>query len=172
MLAGTQPWLANGIAVYGGADHLIRGNEIRETVISGAGIHISSGFEAVPFSGTIRVEHNRITGAGGDCYIGDTIGGLWLHAKDSDIEAAVSIDGLWILDSSRSAISVHGPRKFSDVSMDNLKIKGTGEYALHLKKGSAGAISVGSLEAQEVRRSSVRNDGAMKISMMEKEGER
>lgn len=116
-----QPWLANGIAVYGGADHVISGNHIRDTVISGAGIHISSGFEAVPMSGTIRVENNRIEGAGGDAYIGETVGAVWLYAKDSDVDAAICIDGLRLIDSAEASITFHGKHHFSQVAFANIR---------------------------------------------------
>lgn len=115
------PWLANGIAIYGGTDHLIANNEIRETVFSGGGILVSSNFGAVPMAGKIRVENNRIHGAGGDSHIGETVGGLWLHAADSDVEAEIVIDGLEITDSAGSNITFHGKHGFRKVKMNDIR---------------------------------------------------
>lgn len=126
-----QPWLANGIALYGGTDHVIKDNEIRETVISGGGIHISSGFEAVPFAGTIRVENNRIVGAGGQCYIGETIGGIWLYAKDSDIDAEIMIDRLAVTDSAEAAVTFHGKRAINNVVLRHVVSGEKGNVAEH-----------------------------------------
>ncbi len=115
------PWLANGIAIYGGKDHVIANNEIRETVFSGGGILISSNFKAVPMVGKIRVENNRILGAGGDSHIGEVVGGLWLHAADSDVMAEIFIDGLEIKDSAGASITFHGKYDFRKIQMNNIR---------------------------------------------------
>jgi hypothetical protein len=141
-----QPWLANGIAVYGGADHVVADNEIRETVFSGAGILISSGFEAFPFEGTIRVENNRIVGTGGDCYIGEPVGGLWLYGKDADIQADIVIRNLTIKDSRESGITIHGPKKFESIDMETVHIDGTGKAGLESKQGARANIRIRGLE--------------------------
>lgn len=74
------PWLANGIGIYGGRDHSATGNTVTGTVLSGGGILISSGHGALPFGGTIRATDNTFVATGGDCYIGEPVGVLWLHA--------------------------------------------------------------------------------------------
>ncbi|MDF7824125.1 glycosyl hydrolase family 28-related protein [Pontiellaceae bacterium B12227] len=115
------PWLANGIAIYGGKDHVIASNEIHETVFSGGGILISSNFKAVSMAGKIRVENNRIHGAGGDSHIGERVGGLWLHAADSDVGAEILIDGLEITESAGANITFHGKYGFRKIEMKNIR---------------------------------------------------
>ena len=141
-----QPWMANGIAIYGGADHVVSGNLIEETVISGAGILVSSGFNAYPFEGTIRVENNRIVGAGGDCYIGEQVGGLWFHAKDEDVAAQIEVRNLEIIDSHDSAISIHGPREFESIRLENITIAGAAKAALEAMPGARATVHVREME--------------------------
>lgn len=115
------PWLANGIAVYGGRDHLISGNDIRGTVFSGGGILVSSNFEAIPFAGTIKVERNRIQGAGGDSHLGEIVGGIFFHAAHSDVEAEVVVEDLEVSDSSSGAVTFHGKYGFKNVKLKNIR---------------------------------------------------
>lgn len=122
-----SPWLANGIALYGGSDHRVADNTITGTVYSGGGILVSSGFGAVPFGGEIRLTRNTITDAGGDCYIGESVGSLWIHAKDSDISAPISVSGLRVVDAPNSAITVHGPKRVGDLRLKNIVITPKGE---------------------------------------------
>ena len=122
------PWHANGIALYGGNDSLVADNRIDGTVFSGGGILVSSGFGAIPFGGSVRLCRNTITDAGGDCYIGETVGGLWIHAKDSDIVPAIAVSDLKISGSPSSAITVHGPKKMFRLSLSNVEITGTGGH--------------------------------------------
>ena len=117
------PWHANGIAIYGGGDHLIADNTVTGTVYSGGGILISSGFGALPFSGAIRVRNNSLSDAGGDCYIGGNVGALWIHAMDSDILSPVLVSGLRISDPAGAPITVHGPKKVTDLHLKDVEVR-------------------------------------------------
>ena len=145
------PWLANGIAIYGGTDHLVARNKIVGTVSSGGGILVSSGFEAVPFAGTIRIEDNAVKDAGGDCYIGETVGGHWIHAKDTDIVATISVSGLRITDAPDSAITITGPKKVLRVDLSDVWIDGAGKYGIDIKLNAAGSLHVSGLHATNTR---------------------
>lgn len=162
-----NPWLANGIAVYGGGGHVIAGNEIRETVISGAGIHISSGFEAVPFSQPIRVENNRIRGAGGECYIGEPVGGLWIYAKDSDIEVPVTVSGLVIEDSLHAGVSVHGPNAVKQLELRDVSIRNSSRYGVHFAPGSSGRVRMSNITVQDASARDIQNDGTVEVKRRE-----
>ncbi len=109
------PWLANGIGVYGGRDHRISGNVVIDTVYSGAGLLISSGHDAVPFTGALLIQSNRFIRTGGDSYIGEPVGALWVYAADSDIDAAIRVEDLTIVQPDHAGISVHGPYRISDL---------------------------------------------------------
>jgi hypothetical protein len=115
------PWLANGIGIYGGGDHRAEGNCIRETVYSGAGMLISSGHGALPFTGLIGLYNNDIQGAGGEAYIGDRVGGLWLFAQESDIEATIDVRGLRLDASAHAGISMHGPHRIRQLQLQKLE---------------------------------------------------
>jgi hypothetical protein len=151
------PWLANGIGLYGGADHVVAGNLIVDTVFSGGGILISSGHGAVPFSGNIQVKQNTLVRTGGEAYIGDKIGGLWFHLRDSDIEAEISINDLTIRDSRESAITVHGSRSLRRATLEHIVVDGA-ERAVHIKPGAKGSMTVSGLEASHLKKEPLQND--------------
>ena len=154
------PWLANGIGIYGGTDHLAARNKIVGTVFSGGGILVSSGFEAVPFAGTIRIEDNTVADAGGDYYIGETVGGLWIHAKDSDIDAAISVSGLRIARSRNSAITINGPKMVRRVDLGDVEIDGAGEYGIDIKANASGSLHASGLHIANTRLAPVHNGNA------------
>lgn len=118
------PWHANGIGLYGGRDHEVRGNLVTDTVQSGGGILISSGHGAIPFGGTIRVESNTFIRTGGDCYIDGVNGGVWIHAHESDIEALLEIRGLEIIDPLHAGITIHGPQAVHDLRLNRVTLAG------------------------------------------------
>lgn len=158
-----QPWLANGIAVYGGGGHVIAGNEIRETVMSGAGIHVSSGFEAVPMVGKIVVENNRIRGAGGECYIGEPVGGLWIYAKDSDMDVPVEVRGLRVEDSLHAGVSVHGPKAVERFLLNNTVISGSSRFGIYCASSASGRVRMRDVTFRGVAERAVQNDGTVRI---------
>lgn len=141
------PWLANGLAVYGGKDHRIIGNHVEGGVFSGGGLLLSSGFDAVPFSGTIRAENNTFKDTGGDCYIGKSIGSLWIYADRSDIEIPVEIDGLNIEQARGDAITVHGPKSASDLRLSGVTVEGAGGNIIRIYPEASGRMAVNSLRA-------------------------
>ena len=132
------PWHANGIGVYGGTDHEVRGNLVVDTVQSGGGLLISSGHGAFPFAGRLRVEDNRFLRTGGDCYIDGRNGGLWIHAHESDIVAPVVVRNLELIDSAHAGITIHGPRALRNATFENILIRGAQEGGLHVLPGGAG----------------------------------
>ena len=144
------PWLANGIALYGGSDHLVASNSVSGTVFSGAGILVSSGFGSIPFGGTIRVNDNTVSATGGDCYIGETVGSLWIHAKDSDITVPVLVDGLRINEAPDSAITVNGPKNVSDLRLRDITVTGAGGHAIDIKGSGSGTVTVSGLHCSRI----------------------
>jgi hypothetical protein len=137
-----QPWHANGIGIYGGTGHQAVGNTIRDTVHSGAGVLVSSGFEAIPLEGTILVEENQIVSTGGVCYIGEDVGGLWFHAKDSDVEASIIARNNTVTDSADSGISVHGPKAFLDLNIMNNRVEQTSGPGLRVWPHTGGELKL------------------------------
>lgn len=135
-------WHANGIAIYGGADHLVEGNTLVGTVFSGGGLHVSSAFNCVPYSGPVRLVNNEIRDAGGDCYIGERIGAVWIHGKDSAIDRPVVIENLRVIDPQGPALSIHGPAKVADVQLLQPLAKGLPAEAVHILPGANGRLRI------------------------------
>ncbi len=157
------PWLANGIAIYGGADHIVRGNEIRETVFSGSGILISSGFGAMPLSGTIVVEDNVIIGTGGDSHIGEKVGGLCFQGRDSDMVASIVVRNLRIEASKDSAVTFHGPKAIRNVQVDALLIEGAGEAGIKVMPKARGSARIGQMQVHGAPGGELQNEAGEKF---------
>ena len=136
-----NPWYANGIGIYGGRDHVVRGNLVHDTVKSGGGLLVSSSHGAMPFQGTLTVEDNRFVRTGGDCYVDGRNGGLWFHAHESDIDAPVIVRNLEILDSEQAGITIHGPAALRNAVFENVTIRGPQERGIHTMPG-AGEVNV------------------------------
>ena len=132
-----SPWHANGIGLYGGSDHRVHGNLVVDTVFSGGGLLISSGHGAIPFQGEIEAEGNRFIRVGGECYIGERNGGLWIHAHESDIDARLVIRGLAVIDPAHAAVTIHGPRAAKDVTIENALFRGATEPAIQRMPSAA-----------------------------------
>jgi hypothetical protein len=141
------PWLANGLAVYGGKDHRIIGNHVEGGVFSGGGLLLSSGFDAIPFSGVIRAENNTFKDTGGDSYIGQAIGSLWIYALHSDIEIPLEIDGMAIEQARGDAITVHGPKTAKDIRLAGVTVDGAAGHVIRVYPETSGRMEVKSLRA-------------------------
>jgi hypothetical protein len=134
------PWLANGIGIYGGEGHVVKGNEIHGTVYSGAGVHVSSGFGALPFKGEIVIEGNWISGCGGPAYIKEEVGSIWIHPKDSDIKSTIILRNNTVQESAFSALSVHGTKILHNLFVENLKVLGQGGESIYVYENARGSI--------------------------------
>lgn len=77
------PTLANGIAIYGGGDNVVKNNHVADTMNNGAGIVVGSEFDiAKGFTGPITVESNVLDRCGSkqtdENY---QIGAIWIWAS-------------------------------------------------------------------------------------------
>ena len=160
------PWLANGMAVYGGKDHRITGNHVEGGVFSGSGLLLSSGFEAIPFSGVIRAENNTFKDTGGDSYIGQPVGSLWIYALHSDIEIPLEIVGLKIEQARGDAITVHGPKAAKDIRASNVTIDGAAGNVIRIYPGTSGRMEVKALRADNYRGKMVENGSPKSFEVM------
>lgn len=132
-----NPWHANGVGLYGGSDHRVQGNLVIDTVFSGGGLLISSGHGALPFRGTIEAEGNRFIRTGGECYIGERNGGLWIHAHESDIDARLTIRDLEVIDPAHAAVTIHGPHAVRDITIENGLFRGATSPAIQRMPSAA-----------------------------------
>lgn len=145
-----SPWLANCIAIYGGADHEVSGNLLSGTVFSGGGVLVSSGFDALPFAGAIRIDNNTIRDAGGDCYIGEPVGALWVHAKQSDIDAEIRISGLTIDGGPESGITLHGPKAVNRLVLRDVRISGVAKHGIDVRPDVSGGLNASGVQIKDI----------------------
>lgn len=130
----VQPNLANGIALYGGADMTVRHNLIVDTNALGSGIAVSNqafGGPFNPLAGTISVHGNTLIRTGAMNPNWDhPMSAIRVDAYDSPIEAQVSLTDTTILDSPWSALEfVSGGgtgHPVRNVTVDGALIDGVG----------------------------------------------
>lgn len=143
------PWLANGIAIYGGHDHTVRGNDIRGTVFSGSGILVSSGFGALELGGLMLLEDNRIESTGGDSHTGERVGGISIQGRDSDIAAAIVVRDTSIRDSAGGGFSFHGPKSCGSTTIGNCEVE-RAAVGLEIHPRATGSVRLESLRLRDV----------------------
>ncbi|HEX4207009.1 MAG TPA: malectin domain-containing carbohydrate-binding protein [Ktedonobacteraceae bacterium] len=156
-----SPYLANGIAIYGG-----NGNSVTNDLVSGAeyrggGIMLDYedfGNNTAPFAGTTTVSNNTIqyTSGFGDQGI-QQFGALMFWADNGSINAPFTVSGNEIDNSQYAAISFDGGNPISNVAMNGDNISGA-EFAFSNKVNTitgsasnvtASGLSVGGMESCE-----------------------
>lgn len=135
------PWLADNIVVFGGRDNKIQDNIVKDTVANGAGIAVSTRFNAEPFVGTTVVERNTLIRTGSyDTGYGVSLGALWLFAGESDMKGKIVVQDNVVKDSTYAGLIAHGDFTVEDVLLRNIVIDGTGTNGVDVTsvlKGSA-----------------------------------
>lgn len=132
------PILANGIAIYGGADNKVSGNIVADTLTEGGGINLGNRFDAEPLAGRIDVDDNLVVRAGSyDPNWKFGVGAIWFYALDHPIAASIAVRNAEIVDSTLPALHFIG-KPITGVSFDNVRIRGTGSDAIQIQSaGSA-----------------------------------
>lgn len=120
----SNPWLANHIAAYGGKDITICHNYLKDSVLNGGGVNISTNFKPQVFQGTILVENNVMERCGGTNYE-ITCGAIWVNTLAGyDNNAECIVRGNTIKDSSFYGISFHNAGEVSNITFENNTISG------------------------------------------------
>ena len=141
------PILANGIAIYGGADINVSGNLVADTVTEGGGIHLGNRFDAEPLAGRIELHDNLVVRAGSyDPNWKFGVGALWFYALDHPITALITVRNAEIVDSTLPALHFIG-KPITGVAFDNVRIRGTGSDPVQIQ--SAGAARFKAVVASE-----------------------
>ncbi|MFG2101273.1 glycosyl hydrolase family 28-related protein [Micromonospora echinaurantiaca] len=160
-----SPVLANGIALYGGADNTISGNLIADPVREGSAIQIGSRFGAEPFTGYVRIRDNTTVRAGTyelNWKIG--LGAIWLYALDRSIDARIEVVGDTYLDNTYNAImlvsewAVKDLHSINDVHFRDIRVDGTGTSVVSAR--TAGSASFQNVDARHVGAVGVNNCGS------------
>lgn len=126
------PTLANAFALYGGQDNKILDNVASDTVVSAAGIALSTRFSPTPFAGTTQVRRNSLTRCGGfDPGWNTTFGALWIYAEGMPINAPIVIDTLDLNDSTYDGILFSYNQAITGLTLNNVTINGAGGFGLN-----------------------------------------
>ncbi|WFF05077.1 glycosyl hydrolase family 28-related protein [Micromonospora sp. WMMD1076] len=161
-----SPVLANGIALYGGADLTVAHNLIADPVREGSAIQVGSRFGAEPFTGRLRITGNTTVRAGTyDLNWNIGLGAIWFYALDRSIDAAdIQVTGDAYLDSTYNAIMLVSDWPVKDsVRIDNvrfrdIRVDGAGTSVVSAR--TAGGASFANVDARNVGAVGVNNCGS------------
>ncbi|MEU4769511.1 glycosyl hydrolase family 28-related protein [Actinosynnema sp. NPDC023794] len=160
-----SPVLANGIALYGGADNALVGNLVADPVREGSGIQLGSRFGAQPFTGQVLITDNTTVRAGThelNWNIG--LGAIWFYALERDIDADVRVVGNHFLDNTYNAImlvsewSVKDLHSITGVRFEDVRVDGTGTSVVSAR--AAGSATFENVDARNVGAVPVNNCGS------------
>jgi hypothetical protein len=157
------PWLANGIAVYGGKDNRVEGNLVADTGLNGAGIDVSSRFDPVPFSGTLTLKDNALVRCGSAEGDGGVHGALWFDGRGKGI-GSVIVDGLEIYDATNSGITVQGPGAAASISLSGVSIDGVSGYGIRLLEDASGTLRIERTTVRAALQGGLKNQSAVTVS--------
>lgn len=160
-----SPVLANGIALYGGADLTVAHNLVADPVREGSAIHLGSRFGAEPFAGRIRITGNTTVRAGTyDLNWNIGLGAIWFYALDRSIDADIQVTGDAYLDSTYNAIMlvsdwpVKDQVRIDGVVFRDVRVDGTGTSVVSAR--TAGGASFAGVDARNVGAVGVNNCGS------------
>jgi hypothetical protein len=159
------PVLANGIALYGGADTTVSGNLVADPIREGSAIQVGSRFGAEPFTGNLRIADNTTVRAGTfelNWRIG--LGAIWFYALEKDIAADIEVTGDHFLDNTYNAVMlvsdfpVKDKYSITGLKFADLRVDGAGTSVLSAR--SAGSASFRNVDARNVGAVGVNNCGS------------
>lgn len=121
-----SPWVASGIALYGGGPFRVLGNTVRDTVTTGSGIYVAASFDAHPFTGLVEVADNHLERCGAhESDPGGPTGAIRLLAGDRDMTfARFLFRKNRVVAPLESAVSVQGPRRITELHVEGLLVEG------------------------------------------------
>ena len=119
-----QPWLANGIALYGGGPFTVKGNVVKDTVTTGSGLYIASAFNAWPFQGTIDVRQNLLIRCGAhESDTGGPTGAIRVLAAETPLTSvSITFADNTVADPTESAVSFQGPLSVGDLKFSGFNV--------------------------------------------------
>ncbi|GAA5162194.1 MULTISPECIES: discoidin domain-containing protein [Amycolatopsis] len=150
----VQPNLANGIAIYGGANNTVTGNLVQDTNALGGGILVGNRFNSVPLSGTVTVSDNTTLRAGAlDPNWQFGVAALWFDARDTAITGVtINVTGLRAIESPYAAIQFidgNGQGKtIQGVTVNGAQVQGVGTFVVQAQ--TTGSVTVSNVTASGV----------------------
>lgn len=163
------PTLANGIAIYGGADNTVSNNLVADPLREGSAIQVGSRFGAEPFTGHLWITNNTTVRAGTfelNWNIG--LGAIWFYALERNIDADIQVVGDNFLDNTYNAIMlvtdfpVKDQYSITNVHFRDIRVDGTGTSVLSAR--SAGSASFQNVDARNVGAVGVNNCGSFNFT--------
>lgn len=145
------PWLANGIAIYGGRNHTVEDNVVFDTVVNGAGININTNYNPVPFSGFITIQRNTLIRCGSytDKYKHPMKGAVFICTTGAaGIEAELKFKDIEIYDAAYDAVAFEGRNSVVDAKFENILINGAGKWGIRTTGKSVGSASFENVKMQ------------------------
>jgi Right handed beta helix region len=134
------PWLASGIAIYGGKNTLVEDNLVADTGLNGAGIDLSVRFATHPFSGTLTVRRNTLIRTGSMDGDGGRHGALWFDGRGAAGDAAIAVTDLDVFDSTQAAVAFQGPASLGPILISGLLIDTTSVPAVKILEDASGTV--------------------------------
>lgn len=157
------PWLANNIAIYGGEDHEVYGNDLRDTVGMGGGINISTRFKPQPFAGSHQIYENQLLRCGS--LENDTkaeYGAIWVNTEPGfDNAAQIQIKNNKILDSPYQGIYLFNSGKLTNMTFSGNQIKGGTTYGIEVDPSAQGKVTLTNNEIQEFSEGKFKNESQL-----------
>jgi hypothetical protein len=159
------PVLANGIALYGGADNAISNNLVADPIREGSGLQVGSRFGAEPFTGSLLITNNTTVRSGPfelNWNIG--LGAIWIYALEGSIDADIEVVGNSFLDNTYNAIMLVSDFPVKDlytitnVHFKDDRVDGTGTSVVSARV--AGSASFENVDARNVGAVGVNNCGS------------
>ncbi|WP_170293227.1 malectin domain-containing carbohydrate-binding protein [Thermogemmatispora aurantia] len=165
-----SPYLANGIAIYGGNGNSVTNDLVTGSQYRGGGIMIDYedfGNATAPFAGTTTVSNDTIRQTAG---IGDQgiqqFGALMFWADSGAMNATFTVSNVEIDNSQYMAISFDGGNPISTINMNGVNISGA-EFAFSNKvsqvTGSASNVTASGLTVASIQ--SCESSGSWNITL-------
>ncbi|HCT77402.1 MAG TPA: mycodextranase [Micromonosporaceae bacterium] len=131
--------LANNIVTYGGRDIKITDNVTADSLTNGGGIHVANRYPGVngptAVQGITTVARNTLIRNGNNDFNWQFgVGAIWFSGLNEPINATINVTDTDIYDSSYAALHwIEGTTQ--TVNFTNVRIDGTGTYALQVQAG-------------------------------------
>jgi hypothetical protein len=143
--------LASGIAIYGGTDNSGTDSIITDTLCEGSGLQASNRFGSVALAGTTNFARCTVLRGGAQAHDNSSWnGGLWFWAQDSNINGAIHVTDVDIINSTWAAILFWGAgTQINNMVFSNINIDGAGTYAVEVQ-GPIGSVSMDHVTAKNL----------------------
>ncbi|KAI7273286.1 hypothetical protein KC345_g7008 [Hortaea werneckii] len=164
------PWLADGIAVFGGSDNRVQDNLISDTIVSGAGIAVSTRFNPVSFGGTTVIERNTLLRTGSHEFNwNQDFGGIWIFVDQIALDGDIEVRNNNVLDSTFQGLYISGPNTVHDgrVNIQDLVIDGSGTWGINAAQGVSGSVVLDNVILRNNKVGNIFNGMAADFSLIE-----